>query len=52
MPRILTLSLTQLLTKQGLYLVLGVCVASLAYQLMQANAESGGGLVSALFLGR
>ncbi len=52
MPRLLTISLTQLLTKEGLYVVLTVCVASLAYQLMQANAESGGRLISALFLGR
>jgi len=52
MPRILTTSLTQLLGKQRLYLVLGVSAAYLAYLLMQANAESGGGLISALFLGR
>lgn len=52
MPRILAMSLTQLLGKQRLYLVLAISVVSLAYLLMQADAESGGGLISALFPGR
>ena len=52
MPRFLTMSLTQLLGKDGLYLVLAVSVAVLSWIVIQADAESGGRLISALFLGR
>ena len=51
MPRFLTMSLTELLGKKGLYLVLAVSVAWLGWMAVQANAESGGRLASILFLG-
>lgn len=49
MPRILAMSLTQLLGRQRLYVVLAIATVLLAYLLTQADAESGGGLISALF---
>lgn len=52
MPRYLTMSLTELLGKKGLYLVLAVSVVWLGWIVVQADAESGGRLLPALFLGQ